>query len=150
MKRNSLIILFFLGAVAVLAFGNLFPKGQEPWTPQQLLEPADLVKNLKDPKQKKPALLCVGPGGGIPGTIELGQAKDKENLDKLKAELQKLPKDAAIVLYCGCCPFDHCPNIRPAFNLMNEMKFTNHKLLNIRQNLKVDWINKGYPIGNTK
>jgi len=50
------------------------------------------------------------------------------------------------VIYCGCCPFEHCPNVRPAFQLLNEMKFTNQKLLNLSTNLKTDWIDKGYPV----
>lgn len=57
-----------------------------------------------------------------------------------------LNRNTEIVLLCGCCPFEHCPNIRPSFELMNEMKFTNHKLLNLSHNLKVDWIDKGYPM----
>ena len=57
-------------------------------------------------------------------------------------------KKRNIVIYCGCCPFKDCPNIRPAFSLLNSMKFTNHKLLNLPLNLKTDWINHGYPMSN--
>ncbi len=45
------------------------------------------------------------------------------------------------------CTIANCPNIRPAFSLLNEMKFTNHKLLDIPKNIKVDWIDKGFPQG---
>ncbi|MBI4929493.1 MAG: hypothetical protein HY841_01935 [Bacteroidetes bacterium] len=93
---------------------------------------------------KKPILLSIGFGGGIKGSKEIGAANAKEGIENLKKELTKLPKDADIVIYCGCCPFEHCPNIRPAFQLLNEMKFTNHKLLNLSHNLKTDWIDKGY------
>ncbi len=72
--------------------------------------------------------------------------KDSINLLKWKNELQKLPRNTDIVIYCGCCPFEHCPNIRPAFKLLNDMGFTNQKLLNLSHNLKADWIDKGYPI----
>lgn len=117
----------------------------EPWTASQLLAPADLAAIIKDPKRKQPIIICVGPGALIRGSIDMGPAQEKENLDKLKRELGKLPKDADVVIYCGCCPFDHCPNIRPAFRLLNEMKFTNAHLLNLEHNLKTDWIAKGYP-----
>jgi hypothetical protein len=60
--------------------------------------------------------------------------------------LEKLPKDASIVVYCGCCPYRSCPNVRPAFNLLNSMGFKNHKLLDLPQNIKVDWIDHGYPV----
>jgi thiosulfate/3-mercaptopyruvate sulfurtransferase len=48
-----------------------------------------------------------------------------------------------IVFYCGCCPFNHCPNVRPAFKVLKQMGFTNFKLLNLPENLKVNWINIG-------
>jgi len=119
--------------------------GSEPWTTKQLMAPADLAELINNPAAKKPVIICVGPGALIKGSIDTGPAKEKENLEKLKKELTGLSKDAEIVIYCGCCPFDHCPNIRPAFSLLNEMKFTNTHLLNIEHNLRTDWVNKGYP-----
>jgi thiosulfate/3-mercaptopyruvate sulfurtransferase len=38
------------------------------------------------------------------------------------------------------------PYIRPAMALLKNMQFSNYKLLNLPQNVKVDWIDKGYPI----
>ena len=73
---------------------------------------------------------------------------EEMNLKKLKDYLGTLKHDANIVIYCGCCPFDRCPNIRPAFTLLNTMGFKNHKLLNIRQNVKTDWIDRGYPMAD--
>ena len=99
-----------------------------------------------NPKETQPIVFCVGPGALIKGSIDAGPARDSSNLAKLRQQLNLLPKDAKIVIYCGCCPFEHCPNIRPAFTLLNEMKFTNQKLLNLEHNLRVDWINQGYPI----
>ncbi|MEP7231614.1 MAG: hypothetical protein ABI691_15235 [Ginsengibacter sp.] len=102
------------------------------------MEPADLAKTLNDIKAKQPYVYSIGPGATIINSIDIGPAQDKENLNKLKQQLSKLPKDADIVIYCGCCPFVHCPNIRPAFTLLNEMKFTNQKLLSLQHNIKVD------------
>ena len=118
----------------------------EPWTKEQLLAPADLAKTFNDPLEIKPLIICVGPGALIKTSIDMGPAQKKENLDKLERELRKLPRDTNIVIYCGCCPFVKCPNIRPAFLLLNELKFSRHKLLNIEHNLRVDWINKGFPV----
>jgi rhodanese-related sulfurtransferase len=70
---------------------------------------------------------------------------DSENLQKFKKSINKLPRDTSIVIYCGCCPFDRCPDVRPAVALLKEMKFTNFKLLNLPDNIKTDWISKGYP-----
>ncbi|MBZ0097677.1 MAG: rhodanese-like domain-containing protein, partial [Taibaiella sp.] len=90
----------------------------------------------------------IGPSGKIKGAVNIGATQETDNLALLKKELEPLPRETEVVIYCGCCPFNHCPNIRPAFELLNEMKFTNAKLLNLPKNLKVDWINKGYPMQN--
>jgi hypothetical protein len=34
-----------------------------------------------------------------------------------------------VVIYCGCCPLDKCPNVRPAFTLLKTMGFTNLHVL---------------------
>lgn len=117
----------------------------EPWKKDQLMAPADLAAIINNNDAKKPIIFSIGPSAIIKGSIDIGMVKEKENMDKLKEQLSKLPKDADIVIYCGCCPFDHCPNIRPAFELLNKMKFTNAKLLNLEHNVKIDWINQGYP-----
>ena len=118
----------------------------EPWTEDQLLAPESLSQIISNPQAAKPIILSVGPGAVIKGSVDIGAAHEKVNYEKLKRELGKLPKDADIVIYCGCCPFEHCPNIRPAFSLLNEMKFSNPRLLNIPHNIKTDWIDKGYPV----
>jgi len=139
-------ILAFFGA-AVLASGITNPRaGEDPWTPAELLAPADLAKVLSDPHARQPLVFCIGPGAVIKGSIDIGPAKDSSNLAKLRKQLSQLPKDAPVVIYCGCCPFVHCPNIRPAFALLNDMKFAHPQLLNLEHNIKVDWIAKGYPV----
>lgn len=139
----SAVLLLF----AILITTNSFSQGSgnEPWTKDQLMAPAELAKIISNPDAKKPVIFSIGPTALIKNSVNIEIAKEKENLKKLKQELSKLPKDADIVIYCGCCPFAHCPNIRPAFALLNEMKFTHHKLLNLETNIKVDWLNKGYP-----
>lgn len=118
----------------------------EPWKADQLMQPPELAKIINDEKAIQPVVLSIGPGAVIKGSVDIGAAKEDENIKKLKEQLSKYPKDAVIILYCGCCPFEHCPNIRPAFRLMSEMKFTNGKLLNLEHNIKIDWMNKGYPV----
>ena len=142
-----LSLLLIASLIAVAAISGFKSKNQdEPWTAKQLLAPVDLARIINDPKAKQPIILSIGPGAIIKGSIDIGPVIEKENLDKLGRELKTLPKDADIVIYCGCCPFEHCPNIRPAFLLLNQMKFTNHKLLNLEHNIKIDWINKNYPV----
>ena len=116
----------------------------ENWTSDQLIEPATLAQTLNNNKDV-PLIYCVGPGVVIPHSIDIGMTKDEKNLQKLKESLGKVPRDANIVIYCGCCPFEHCPNVRPAISLLKEMKFINYHLLNLPHNIKTDWIAKGYP-----
>ena len=72
----------------------------------------------------------------------------EEGLQKLTAVLKSLDKKKKIVIYCGCCPFEHCPNVRPAIDMLIDMKFTNYFVLNLPHNIKTDWIDKGYPVSN--
>jgi thiosulfate/3-mercaptopyruvate sulfurtransferase len=119
---------------------------QEPWTNKELMEPALLSNIISDPKAEKPYIFNIGPLANIKGAVQIGSTTDKKNLEKLKQALTKIPKDKFVVLYCGCCPFRNCPNIRPAFSLLKEMKFTRPRLLNLPQNLKVNWTDYGYPM----
>ena len=141
--------LFFIAATLIaasLVFSGFKKQQDEPWTQDQLLEPSDLAGILDNPKAKQPYVFSIGPGATIKNSIDIGPAENKENLNELKKQLSKLPKDASIVIYCGCCPFIRCPNIRPAFTLLNEMKFTNQRLLSLQHNIKIDWIDKGFPV----
>ena len=101
---------------------------------------------MNDSAGVKPLIISVGPVDLIKGAIKTGPAKEKENLKDLKKLLSMEDRKREIVIYCGCCPFKDCPNIRPAFSLLTEMKFTDHKLLNLPRTLKEDWINHGYPM----
>ncbi len=142
-------IYFFVALAVVLLSVTAFNKKQtEPWTPDQLMQPEKLAVIINDSTAVKPIIISVGPVDLIKGAIKTGPAKEKENLKDLKKLLSKEDRKREIVIYCGCCPFKDCPNIRPAFSLLTEMKFTNRKLLNLPRNLKVDWIDHNYPMSN--
>ena len=115
----------------------------EPWSTSQLLEPKLLSYKIQSGKDL-PMIVSIGPGIVIKNSIGIGECRYDENIEKLKSLVSGYKKDDKIVLYCGCCPFKNCPNIRPAFTLMNELGFKNHKLLNIKNNIKADWIDMGY------
>lgn len=115
------------------------------WTGKQLIEPATLAAEIQAHKNV-PLIISVGPGAVIPNSVDAGMASEQEGIDKFKATLSNLPKDKRIVVYCGCCPFEHCPNVRPAISALKEMNFTNYYLLNIPNNIKKDWIEQGYPV----
>jgi thiosulfate/3-mercaptopyruvate sulfurtransferase len=112
-----------------------------------LVQPDQLAKALAG----KPAVFQVGPNvlyrsKHIPGAIFAGPGNKAEGVALLKAEVAKLPKDREIVIYCGCCPWDKCPNMQPAFAALKEMGYTKVKALYIPENFKTNWIDKGYPV----
>jgi len=114
-----------------------------------LIEPKELAAMLAG-GGSQPVLFHVGfnllyRNRHIPGSIYAGPGRNPEGLDLLKQEAAKLPRSREIVLYCGCCPWDHCPNIAPAAKLLREMGFTHVKVLYIPTNMKVDWFDRGYP-----
>ena len=135
--------------VAVFCFSGLSlarAQTDEPWTDKQLKDPAVLAAAIADSKATKPVIFNIGPVQQIKGAVAIGPASAQANLEKLKQQLAKLPKDKEVIIYCGCCPFRRCPNVRPAFELLKKLKFTNAKLLNLPSSLNDDWISKGYPI----
>jgi hypothetical protein len=79
-------------------------------------------------------------------SVFAGPGSKEEGVADLKKIVAGQPRDREIVLYCGCCPWDKCPNIRPAFAALHEMGFTRVKALELPTNLKTDWIDKGYPV----
>ena len=121
-------------------------KAQNPvnWTKDQLMEPSTLANAIKTQKNV-PVIISVGPGAIIPNSIDAGMASKKEGIEKLVSQLKKINKKKTVVIYCGCCPFDHCPNVRPAIDALKKMKFKNYYLLDLPHNIKKDWLDEGYP-----
>ena len=117
-----------------------------PWTDSQLLEPSVLADQIKTGGINLPLILNIGAVEDIKGATHIGAVNDAKNLGKLKSAVAALPKNTEVVVYCGCCPFARCPNIRPAFSELIKLGFTNIKLLNLSTNLKTNWIAKGYPL----
>ncbi|MFZ0912962.1 MAG: hypothetical protein WBQ76_14400 [Candidatus Korobacteraceae bacterium] len=116
----------------------------------QLINPEDLVKILQSPKGEKPLVLNVGPHllymqAHIPGAEYIGAGSDSQGIESLRRRVKPLPRKTFIVLYCGCCPWSHCPNVQPAYNELHKEGFTNVKVLYIPNNLGADWVYKGYP-----
>ena len=116
----------------------------------QLINPEDLVKILQAPKGEKPLILNVGPHllymqAHIPSSEYIGAGSDSQGIESLRRRVKPLPHNTFIVLYCGCCPWSHCPNVRPAYNELHKAGFTNVKVLYIADNFGTDWVYKGYP-----
>lgn len=152
----SIAILAHLPASAVAAQTSTEHAASEPWTGSQTIQPAELANDLKkDKESEKPVVVCVGfhtlyEGAHVPGAIFHGAASTTEGLDDLKHWAQSAPRSANIVIYCGCCPLSHCPNIRPAFEALHSMGFTHLRVLLLPQDFAADWVAKGYAVEKGK
>jgi rhodanese-related sulfurtransferase len=115
-----------------------------------VVQPADLAAELKNPALPKPVLLHVGfrqlyAQAHIPGSDYAGPGGDDDGLKALSERVAKLSKDAPIVIYCGCCPWDRCPNVAAAYERLRNMGFTQVRVLYLAENFGADWADKGYP-----
>jgi len=117
----------------------------------ETLTPEELLPTLQAKQSVKPLVLHVGPRilyaqAHIVGSESMGQGSTSEGLQALRKRASALPKNTLIVLYCGCCPWSHCPNVNPAYDLLRGLGFTNVKVLYIQNNFGTDWVDKGYPV----
>lgn len=86
----------------------------------------------------------------IPYASYAGPGSQPQGLDQLARALAPVPKNRAIVIYCGCCPWSHCPNIAPAYRKLRALGYTNVKALYLAHNFGEDWVAKGYPTQRTR
>ena len=117
----------------------------------ELIQPEELVTILRSPKVPKPLLLYVGfhmlyVQAHIPGSEFIGPGSYDAGIQQLRKRVAGLPRDKFIVIYCGCCPWSHCPNIKPAYDALRAMGFTRAKALFIANNFGANWASKGYPV----
>jgi len=122
---------------------------RDPWNATDLVQPAALAAQLRE--GSKAGILHVGFGmlyrsKHIPGSIYAGPAAKPEGIQHLLDAVKTLDRGAPLILYCGCCPFDHCPNVRPAFAALTKAGFRNVKVLVIQEDFTKDWVDHGYPV----
>lgn len=115
------------------------------------IQPEDLAQAMKATDAGKPLVLYVGPKlfyaqSHIAGAEFIGPAGKPEGVTSLRNRMATVKKDKPVVIYCGCCPWDRCPNIRPAFAELTKAGFTNVRVLYIKTGFGVDWKDKGLPV----
>jgi hypothetical protein len=135
--------------IGFFALALLIPAGQDPWTPDDVLAPAEFAAAVSG-KGEKPPVYYVGfnvlyRSKHIPAAVYAGPGSKPEGLELLKQALKDVPRDREIVLYCGCCPIDKCPNLRPAFQAARDFGFKKVRVLMLPTSFGIDWVEKGYP-----
>lgn len=143
-------MLFALAALLCFPAAHAQPALSANTIPKdQLIQPEQLHRELQ---AHLPDLLILQVGSHvlfqeahIPGSEYAGPGSRPAGLDALRARVSSLPRSRSIVIYCGCCPWDKCPNIAPAWQLLHQMGFTHVRALYIANNFGADWVARGYP-----
>jgi hypothetical protein len=122
----------------------------DPWSAPELIQPAELADRLQH-ADGPIHIICVAfpvlyRQRHIAGAILAGPTSKPEGLQAFHSALESRNKTELIVLYCGCCPMQQCPNIRPAYLAAKKLEFKNVRVLDLAQNFHTDWAEKGYPV----
>jgi thiosulfate/3-mercaptopyruvate sulfurtransferase len=145
---SAFTFLFTLLSLPQLASAQSAPASSIPTA--NLIQPAELAAALHSTSTSKPLILQVGSHvlfaeAHIPNSEYAGPTGQDSGLQTLRNRVSKLPKDTAIILYCGCCPWSRCPNIAPAYNQLHALGFTHLKVLYLADDFGTNWVDKGYP-----
>lgn len=142
-------VLLTIGGLIALTSPTSLRADTDPWTKAQTVQVADLAKELGDSKIA-PTVVFVGfkrlyTAGHIKGAQYHGTAGSEEGLKELTTWAAGLPRTTNLVIYCGCCPMEKCPNTRPAFKALQGLGFKNLRVLLLPQDFMTDWAGKGFP-----
>jgi thiosulfate/3-mercaptopyruvate sulfurtransferase len=148
-RITSLAVLVAIAVALLLVSHVSLRAASDPWTSSQTVQPADLQKELSD-SQSAPTIVFVGfnrlyTSGHIKGAQNHGMAGNEVGLQELKTWASSLPRSTKLVIYCGCCPMDRCPNLRPAFTALHDLGFAKLRVLLLPTDFAVDWADKDYP-----
>lgn len=118
---------------------------------QDRLAPAEVARMLELPAEHRPLILQVGSHvlyaeAHIPGSEYVGAAGQEPGIRALVARTRTLPHEQAIVIYCGCCPWARCPNIRAAYRQLVSSGFTHVRALYLADDFGTNWVARGYPV----
>lgn len=136
MKSNLLITLAL--------FATVFASAQT-WKKEQIMPTAELAEKIKANAKDLPIIFNVGPMENIKSAVFVGRATSATFVDQMRQNLNMVPKTRTVVVYCGCCSFTSCPNLKPAYDALVKLGYTNAKVLDLPEGIKPDWVAKGYP-----
>jgi len=147
-KSGGTLLRLGLALIVLISAASAFQASLIPTS--RLVNSDELVKILQSSKGEKPLMIQVGSHvlysqAHIPGSEYIGPASSESGLQQLRQRVQSLPRGKFIIIYCGCCPWSHCPNVKPADDALRALGFTNVKVLYIANNFGADWVEKGYP-----
>ena len=151
MKKLSLFVPLVVVVLALAAASctsdnaDSNPAPAEIWG-TNIVTSAALIKELSGPQ--KPTVVCVAPqflyrSAHIPGAVFHGPTSSPAGLQELTTWARALDRSTPLVIYCGCCPMEDCPNLRPAYAALRDLGFTRLRVLVLPQNFGTDWVGAG-------
>ena len=153
LSRRSALAILSASATAVFAAAcrRAGAVGSDAGASLPRMAPRDLAARLDDVRDGKLDVLHVGPlylygKARIPHARHAGEASTAEGYAAIVAELRKLAPTREVVLYCGCCPTQNCPNIAPTERAAREVGLKRAVVLDLPTTLKADWSDDGYPV----
>ncbi len=138
----KLIITFMIACSGLLSSYFQTPV----WKKEQLMSTKELADKIQANAKDKPLIFNVGPMENIKSAVAVGAATNVTFKSRMNETLAMENKTKAIVVYCGCCSYSSCPNIRPAYDALIAQGFKNTKVLELPEGIKPDWVAKGYPM----
>ncbi len=146
MKRFPTSVALALGLLLAASCETTAP----PVPADALVQVDELARVLADSTAVHPVLIHAGfeplyRSGHIPGSRYVGAGNQPAGLENLRKLLKTLPPEAPVVIYCGCCPWQDCPNMRPAYHAAKSAGHANVRVLQIAKNLESDWTAKDLP-----
>jgi hypothetical protein len=150
----ALTFIFICSSAFLLLPIEHAENSSDPWSSAQTVQPAELAKELSDARYA-PTVLYVGfqrlyTAGHVKGAQFHGGGGSAEGLAQIKTWAASLPRSTNLVIYCGCCPLERCPNLRPAFSALHEMGFMKLRALMLPTSFAADWADKGLPYGKAQ
>lgn len=153
LSRTPIVTAILLaGALALVGVASSRARAaNEVWQKSDLIQPEELAATLNHPNQEKPVIVFIGfdflfRAAHIPGSLYFGPGSRVSGVESLRRWASGVKKDRAVVLYCGCCPWRQCPNVRPAFQAVRQAGLKRVKVLYLPDSFIRDWVDKGYPV----
>lgn len=137
---------FYLSSLLILFFSLLMQAQPNSFKAEQLMQPAKLNELYSKPLSAQPLILNMGVERNIKNAVEVGIVSSPSKYQKLVEAMKNTPKDRDVVVYCGCCKLEDCPNIPVALEKLSALGYKKVKVLNLVTGLNEDWIDQKYPM----
>src|SRR5712691_3518280 len=128
MRLLATCLSILMTSILALSVQRPQPNPVGKWQPSEVIQPQELMVKVRDNGTSKPLIIFVGfmplyRAGHIPGAVFGGPASTTAGLDVLKRAVERIPQNREIVIYCACCPWEACPNVRPAIELLHQLGY---------------------------